>query len=194
MSSCPTCSSPSCKPTSSLDRNKGVLVSASPWQGGWSSFTAAPSTPRAAAWKRALLFTVTLPLVDAPASRIAGTPGASAALRARRVLVVEDNRDAAETLRDLLELDGHRVELACDGRAAVAKARSFAPDVVICDIGLPEMNGFEVARALRAEPGLSQPILVAAERLRPTGRTSPGEGEAGLRRAPSSSRPRASRR
>jgi PAS domain S-box-containing protein len=105
-------------------------------------------------------FTIALPL-DTTAATNAGTPQPCAAMHARRVLVVEDNLDAAETLRDLLELEGHRVEVAYDGRAALAKARSFRPDVVVCDIGLPEMNGFDVARALRHEPGPSQPTLVA---------------------------------
>jgi CheY-like chemotaxis protein len=105
-------------------------------------------------------FTIALPL-DTTAATSAGTPQPCAAMHARRVLVVEDNLDAAETLRDLLELEGHRVEVAYDGRAALAKARSFRPDVVVCDIGLPEMNGFDVARALRDEPGPSQPTLVA---------------------------------
>jgi two-component system CheB/CheR fusion protein len=104
-------------------------------------------------------FTIALPL-DTTVSMEAGAPSGSAA-PARRVLVVEDNVDAAETLRDLLEIEGHQVELAHDGRAALAKARSFQPDVVVCDIGLPEMDGFEVARALRTEPGPSRPTLVA---------------------------------
>jgi CheY-like chemotaxis protein len=103
--------------------------------------------------------TIALPL-DTTSSIDAGAPGASS-VSVRRVLVVEDNVDAAETLRDLLLLEGHQVELAHDGRAALAKARTFQPDAVVCDIGLPEMNGYEVARALRSEAGPSRPTLVA---------------------------------
>jgi CheY-like chemotaxis protein len=77
------------------------------------------------------------------------------------VLVIEDNRDAAEALSTLLELEGHVVELAYDGRQGLARARESHPDVVICDIGLPEMNGLDVARAMRAEPELEPLTLVA---------------------------------
>jgi PAS domain S-box-containing protein len=83
------------------------------------------------------------------------------AMSARRVLVIEDNADAAETLREMLEMWGHEVAVASDGRAGVAKARSFAPDVVLCDIGLPEMDGYEVARAIRADPEIAATFLVA---------------------------------
>ena len=75
----------------------------------------------------------------------------SAAMPSRRVLVIEDNADAAETLREMLEMWGHEVAVARDGRAGVEKARAFRPDVVLCDIGLPVMDGYEVARAIRAD-------------------------------------------
>ncbi|HEX9050681.1 MAG TPA: response regulator, partial [Anaeromyxobacter sp.] len=78
---------------------------------------------------------------------------------ALRVLVVEDNADAASTLREALELLGHAVDVAADGDAGVAAAERLAPDVVICDIGLPGIDGYEVARRLSArEP---RPLLVA---------------------------------
>ncbi len=66
-----------------------------------------------------------------------------------RILVVEDNPDGAESLRLLLGLYGHRAEVAGDGAAALAAARQFSPDVVLLDIGLPGMDGYEVARRLR---------------------------------------------
>ncbi len=80
---------------------------------------------------------------------------------ARRVLVIEDNVDAAESLKEVLELNEHCVELASSGPEGLAKASAFHPDVVLCDIGLPGMSGYEVARALRAEPSLRSPYLVA---------------------------------
>ena len=83
------------------------------------------------------------------------------ARRARRVLVVEDNLDAAETLRDLLELSGFEVEIAASGDAGVATARRFHPEVVLCDLGLPGMNGFEVAKALRHDPETAGSRLIA---------------------------------
>ena len=82
--------------------------------------------------------------------------------RPYRVLVIEDHPDAAESLQVLLELSGHTVVIAPTGVAGVEKARTFQPEVVLCDIGLPgEMDGYAVARALRAEPGLSTCRLVA---------------------------------
>lgn len=80
---------------------------------------------------------------------------------ARRVLVIEDNADAAESLRDVLELGSHKVEVASSGPAGIEKASSFAPDIVLCDIGLPGMDGYAVARALRANPRLRTTFLVA---------------------------------
>ncbi|HET8539670.1 MAG TPA: ATP-binding protein [Anaeromyxobacter sp.] len=78
-----------------------------------------------------------------------------------RVLVVEDNYDAAETLREMLLMWDHEVEVAHDGREGLDKARVFQPDVVLCDIGLPVMDGYEVARAIRSDPDLSSAFLVA---------------------------------
>jgi PAS domain S-box-containing protein len=80
---------------------------------------------------------------------------------ARHVLVIEDNRDAAEALSTLLELEGHVVDLAYDGPQGLARARESHPDVVICDIGLPDMSGLDVAREMRADPGLAPLTLVA---------------------------------
>lgn len=78
-----------------------------------------------------------------------------------RVLVVDDYVDAAMGLRALIRLDGHRVEIATDGPEALEKARAFRPQLVLCDIGLPTMDGFEVARHLRAEAGGQDLLLVA---------------------------------
>jgi CheY-like chemotaxis protein len=71
----------------------------------------------------------------------------------RRVLLVEDNPDGRETLRLLLELYGHIVEEAADGREGVEKALAWQPEVAVVDIGLPLLDGFEVARRLRAALG-----------------------------------------
>jgi len=79
-----------------------------------------------------------------------------------RVLVVEDCRDTAETLRYLMGVWGYQVCLATNGSAAVALAPAFRPDVVLIDIGLPGANGFEVARRMTCIPGLEPPVLVAA--------------------------------
>ncbi|HET9226013.1 MAG TPA: ATP-binding protein, partial [Thermoanaerobaculia bacterium] len=79
----------------------------------------------------------------------------------RRILVVEDNPDAAETLRDFLELSGHEVELAKSGAAGIEAARHFHPEVVLCDLGLPGMDGFQVAVALRGDPETASAKLIA---------------------------------
>ncbi|MEW6707567.1 MAG: response regulator [Pseudomonadota bacterium] len=71
---------------------------------------------------------------------------------ARRVLVVDDNRDAADTLALLLELMGHETRTAHDGPAALTAGAMFRPEIVLLDIGLPHMNGYEVCRKLREEP------------------------------------------
>jgi signal transduction histidine kinase len=78
-----------------------------------------------------------------------------------RVLIVEDNKDAARTLRILLTRFGHQVEESHSGRAGVEKARTWQPDVVICDLGLPELDGYEVARQLRADGATAQALLIA---------------------------------
>ncbi len=67
------------------------------------------------------------------------------------MLVVDDNRDAAESLADVVEMLGHTAHVALDGPSAIEHARVNALDVVLCDIGLPGMSGYDVARALRAQ-------------------------------------------
>jgi signal transduction histidine kinase len=78
-----------------------------------------------------------------------------------RIMVIEDNRDSVEMLEVMLKLRGHEVHTLCDGRLASAEALSFRPQVVLCDIGLPIMNGYDVAKCLRALPDLNQTVLVA---------------------------------
>jgi CheY-like chemotaxis protein len=77
------------------------------------------------------------------------------------VLVVEDNRDAADSLRMFLELAGAQVAVAYTGPEGLQMARQFGPDVVLCDIGLPGLSGYEVARCLRQDPATAGVHLVA---------------------------------
>ena len=79
----------------------------------------------------------------------------------RRILLVDDNRDAAETLAMLLELTGHETHIAYDGLEAVETAAKVKPDLVLLDIGLPKMNGYEVARRIRERPWGKNLVLVA---------------------------------
>jgi CheY-like chemotaxis protein len=77
----------------------------------------------------------------------------------RRILVVDDNVDSADTMAEILKLWGHEVETAHDGPGALEAARAYRPDAVLLDLGLPLMDGFETARRLREE-GLAK-LLVA---------------------------------
>jgi len=105
-------------------------------------------------------FTIALPLSPQPAA--GGTPVASLPERgpAAAVLLIEDNTDARQSLRSLLEHEGHRVEEAADGAGGLARAETTRPDIVLVDIGLPGMDGYEVARRIRSQRGAA-PILVA---------------------------------
>jgi len=111
-------------------------------------------------------FTVRLPLAPAAAQADAG-PGPAAAAAPEpagggiAVLVVDDNVDAALTLSMILELHGHTVRTAHDGVEALEVAAGFAPRLVFLDIGMPRMNGYETARAMRKMAGLQDAVLVA---------------------------------
>jgi len=105
-------------------------------------------------------FLVRLPLAPQSALPARAPLAGDASLRCR-VLVVDDNRDSVETLTLLLEDDGHTVQQAYDGREAVALAATFRPDVVLLDIGLPMLNGYEAARQMRAQPWGTSMTLVA---------------------------------
>jgi two-component system CheB/CheR fusion protein len=94
-----------------------------------------------------------------PAAKPAAAPAQSGG--ARRVLVVDDNVDAARTLAEALAAWGHTVRVAHDASTALAEAARERPDVVLLDLGLPGMDGYEVARQLRSRPESSSVLLVA---------------------------------
>jgi signal transduction histidine kinase/ActR/RegA family two-component response regulator len=104
--------------------------------------------------------TVLLPLVAAPAARPAPSDQPAPA-RGRRVLVVDDHADGADILRVVFELAGHTVRVAYDGERGLALATSFRPEVVVCDLGLPKVDGYEVAKALRASDRGKDMLLIA---------------------------------
>jgi signal transduction histidine kinase/CheY-like chemotaxis protein len=99
---------------------------------------------------RGATFSVLLPVTSATE---AGVEARTAGIVPRRILIIEDHVDGREALRQLLEIDGHQVEVAGDGRAGVEAALRFRPQLVLVDIGLPGMSGYEVAQQLRGAAG-----------------------------------------
>jgi CheY-like chemotaxis protein len=79
----------------------------------------------------------------------------------RRIMIVDDNKDAGDALAMLLELAAHEVRVTYSGRGALTLAQTFRPEVAFIDIGMPDLNGYEVAQALRREPWGAQIRLVA---------------------------------
>jgi CheY-like chemotaxis protein len=110
---------------------------------------------------RGSAFTVTLPAYAEPPALSARPAAPRPAAKRLRVLVVEDNKDAADTLRMLLEAYGYEVAVAYTGPDGVRKAEEHRPQVVICDIGLPGMDGYAVAGALRGNPATAAARLIA---------------------------------
>jgi signal transduction histidine kinase len=105
------------------------------------------------------MFTLRLPLTTRPS--IASPPPEQAPAPRQRILIVDDNADAADSLALLLQLDGHETKAVYTSGDALQRAQSFHPDVMLLDIGLPEMNGYEVAVALRRMAGLEHLRLIA---------------------------------
>jgi PAS domain S-box-containing protein len=106
-------------------------------------------------------FVVRLPVLEGVRPADPAPPQGSAAGPCRRILVVDDNADAANTLAYFLGMSGHEVRTAYSGPAALAAAQAYRPEVVLLDLGMPGMDGYEVARRLRREPGLNNVLLVA---------------------------------
>jgi len=122
---------------------------------------------RSAGLGRGSEFVVRLPLAARQAEAAPAPAGSSAESvfaapgRGLRILVADDNRDAADTMAVLLEVMGHSVRYVHDGEAAVLEAVSFEPDVVLLDIGMPKLNGYEACRKIRAQPGTASMKIIA---------------------------------
>ncbi len=109
-------------------------------------------------------FVVTLPLPGAELQEVEVTQaktGTDAPEQGLRILVVDDNPDAAESIAMLLELDGHQVEVAYGALEALEKARRLQPEAMLLDLGLPQIDGYELARRLRADPVTREAVLIA---------------------------------
>jgi PAS domain S-box-containing protein len=144
---------------STLDRSKGGLGLGLALVKGLVELHGGDVTAHSAGLGKGAEFVVRLPLAIEEAA--APQPGESVTRRRRRVLVIEDNVDAADSLREVLEFREHEVAATYNGPEGVAKAREFCPDVVLCDIGLPGMDGYDVARAFRSDEALKGAYLVA---------------------------------
>jgi CheY-like chemotaxis protein len=107
-------------------------------------------------------FVIRLPLSSSATSTAGAAPLASVSILPRqRVLVVDDNQDAATSLGLLLKLLGAEIKVVHDGHAALAALASYKPAVVLLDIGMPGMDGYEVARRIRQQPGGREVLLIA---------------------------------
>jgi len=146
-----------------LDRSKGGLGLGLAVVKGLAQLHGGSAAVRSDGPGKGAEFTLRLPLAGIPEEQ-AAVPireGSGARRIPRRVLIVEDNVDSADSLREALELGGHTVEVAHDGLAGIAMAAAFRPEFVICDIGLPGVDGYEVARRLRRDAGFEATRLVA---------------------------------
>jgi PAS domain S-box-containing protein len=106
-------------------------------------------------------FVIRLPLFNAPSLIQAPQPEVAPSLDKLRILLIDDNADVSESLALLLQLEGHEVDTADRGLKGIEKAQAFRPQVVLLDIGLPDISGYEVARRLRELPETRQAFLVA---------------------------------
>ncbi len=105
-------------------------------------------------------FCVRLPLAE-PGPRSDEPRHLGPAATPQTILIIEDNVDGAQSLADLLEMQGHRVRVAHDGQSGIALAREVQPDVILCDLGLPDVDGYDVARMLQRDGSLRGTRLVA---------------------------------
>jgi PAS domain S-box-containing protein len=104
-------------------------------------------------------FVVRVPLAQAPAEAARGSAAPTGS--ARRILVVDDNHDAANTLAEMLAVTGHETRTAHDGLEALATAAAFRPDVILLDLGMPGLDGYDTCRRMRQEPWCRGTVLVA---------------------------------
>jgi PAS domain S-box-containing protein len=145
----------------SLDRSRGGLGLGLALVKGLTELHGGCVEASSAGAGRGAEFTIRVPLEQEPDALTDKPTGPHAKGKHLRILVVEDNRDAADSLRMLLELLDHEVRTAYSGPDGVTTARQWRPDVVLCDIGLPGLDGYGVARELRLNPTTARVRLLA---------------------------------
>jgi PAS domain S-box-containing protein len=129
-----------------VEMHDGTVTAASEGQGKGSTFTV----------KLSVLGTHTRPLLAAPSNKTESDAGPR-----RRILVVDDNRDSANSMAMLLRLRGNDVAMAHDGLEAVQTAEQFRPEVILMDVGMPKLNGYDAARRIREQPWGAPVIIIA---------------------------------
>jgi PAS domain S-box-containing protein len=144
-----------------LDRSRGGLGLGLAIVKGLVKLHGGQVTARSEGLGRGTEMAVDLPLEREPEALATEARPRRGSGRGRRVLVIEDSRDAADSLRLLLELSGYEVQVVHTGPKGAQAAAAWRPDAVVCDIGLPEMDGFAVARQLRSDPALAGTYLIA---------------------------------
>jgi two-component system, sensor histidine kinase len=106
-------------------------------------------------------FEIRLPARTTPSPDAENLAAGSDKNASRRILIVDDNKDAVDMLGTLLEVQGHDICVRYDGKSAIAAVESFRPDMAVLDIGLPDMSGFELAKSLRTLPGMADVLILA---------------------------------
>ncbi|MFL6648615.1 MAG: ATP-binding protein, partial [Sulfurifustaceae bacterium] len=146
-----------------LDRTEGGLGIGLALVRGFAALHRGSVAARSDGLGRGSEFTLRLPLGTPSVQSAAAVPTAAHSHRApgRRVLVVDDNRDTAETLATLLHMQGYEVRTAFDGREALDVAEAFHPDITLLDIGMPQMNGYEAAQHIRSRLWGQRTTLIA---------------------------------
>lgn len=145
-----------------LDRNRGGLGLGLALVKGLVELHGGRVAVQSAGENKGATFTVFLPYEPAEETHHSFLPVfLPFVVEKRRVLIIEDNLDAAETVRAVLETDGHDVRMCQTGGEGLDVARTFNPDIILCDIGLPQMDGYQVASAVRANHALRHVYLVA---------------------------------
>jgi signal transduction histidine kinase/DNA-binding response OmpR family regulator len=147
----------------SLDRSQGGLGLGLTLVKGLVELHGGKVSAASAGLGRGTEITLQIPLAEREVPAAPRQEEAGPAARPHRILIIEDSVDAAQSMRMLLTMTGHEVEVASTGRTGLEIAGAFRPAVVLCDLGLPGgMDGFAVARAMRQDPALSSVYLIAA--------------------------------